>query len=139
MQLNDGRVVPQFIDQALRGEPLTIYGDGRQTRSFCYVADLVEGLYRLSESAEPYPVNLGNPREMMILEFAACVQHIVESKLPLDFRPLPEDDPKRRQPDITKARSLLGWEPKVSLEEGLSETIAYFRSKAEKPAVSGVA
>jgi dTDP-glucose 4,6-dehydratase len=139
MQLNDGRVVPQFVDQALNGEPLTIYGDGKQTRSFCYVSDLVEGLYLLSQSDERYPVNLGNPREMTILQFAESVQRIVDSTLPLDYRALPEDDPKRRQPDITKAKELLGWEPRVSLETGLLETINYFRSKAEAPAVSGVA
>ena len=127
MQLDDGRVVPQFIDQALRGEPLTVYGDGSQTRSFCYVRDLVDGLYRLSLSDERYPVNLGNPREMTILEFAERIRHITGTTAPIIFKPLPEDDPKRRQPDIGKAKRVLGWEPKVDLEEGLRETIAYFQ------------
>ena len=139
MQLKDGRVVPQFVDQALSGEPLTIYGDGTQTRSFCYVSDLVNGLILLSQSDERYPVNLGNPREMTILDFAKCVQKIMGTNTPLEFRELPEDDPKRRQPDITKAKSILGWEPRVSLEEGLRATIDYFRSNAAAPAVSGVA
>ena len=127
MQLDDGRVVPQFIDQALKGEPLTVYGDGSQTRSFCYVRDLVDGLYRLTFSEERFPVNLGNPREMTILEFAECVRNIIGSDAPLVFKPLPQDDPKRRQPDIGKAKRVLGWEPKVRLEEGLRETIAYFQ------------
>src|SRR5271165_1270911 len=127
MQLDDGRVVPAFIDQALKGEPLTVYGDGSQTRSFCYVRDLVDGLYRLTLSEERYPVNLGNPVEMTILEFAERILHITSSRAPIDYRPLPEDDPKRRQPNITKAKKVLGWEPKVSLEEGLRETIAYFQ------------
>ncbi|HTS47076.1 MAG TPA: UDP-glucuronic acid decarboxylase family protein [Bryobacteraceae bacterium] len=127
MQLDDGRVVPAFIDQALRGEPLTVYGDGSQTRSFCYVRDLVDGLYRLAFSDERYPVNLGNPREMTILEFAERIRNITGTRAPIVFKPLPEDDPKRRQPDISKAKRVLGWEPKVSLEEGLRETIAYFQ------------
>ncbi len=127
MQLDDGRVVPAFIDQALRGEPLTVYGDGSQTRSFCYVRDLVDGLYRLALSDERYPVNLGNPREMTILEFAEHIRNIIGTRAPIVFKPLPEDDPKRRQPDIGKAKRVLGWEPKVSLEEGLRETIAYFQ------------
>ena len=127
MQLDDGRVVPAFIDQALQGEPLTVYGDGSQTRSFCYVRDLVDGLYRLALSEERYPVNLGNPREMTILEFAERIRSIMGTKAPIVFKPLPEDDPKRRQPDIGKAKRVLGWEPKVNLEEGLRETIAYFQ------------
>ena len=127
MQLDDGRVVPAFIDQALRGEPLTVFGDGSQTRSFCYVRDLVDGLYRLALSDERYPVNLGNPREMTILEFAEHIRNIIGTRAPIVFKPLPEDDPKRRQPDIGKAKRVLGWEPKVSLEEGLRETIAYFQ------------
>jgi len=127
MQLDDGRVVPAFIDQALRGEPLTVYGDGSQTRSFCYVRDLVDGLYRLALSDERYPVNLGNPREMTILEFAEHIRNIIGTRAPIVFKPLPEDDPKRRQPDISKAKRVLGWEPKVSLEEGLRETIVYFQ------------
>src|SRR5579864_3043739 len=127
MQLNDGRVVPAFLDQALRGEPLTVFGDGSQTRSFCYVSDLVDGLYRLMLSDERYPVNLGNPREMTILEFAEVIRKLTHSASPIERRPLPEDDPRQRQPDISKARRLLGWEPQVSLEEGLRQTIVYFR------------
>ncbi|HLG95133.1 MAG TPA: UDP-glucuronic acid decarboxylase family protein [Bryobacteraceae bacterium] len=127
MQLDDGRVVPEFIDQALRGEPFTIYGDGSQTRSFCYIRDMVDGLYRLAFSDERYPVNLGNPREMTILEFADCIRKITGTKAPIAYKPLPQDDPKRRRPDITKAKRILGWEPKVVLEDGLRETIAYFQ------------
>lgn len=127
MQLDDGRVVPAFIEQALKGEPLTVFGDGSQTRSFCYVRDLVDGLYRLTLSDERYPVNLGNPQEMTILEFAERIRRITGTSAKLEFKPLPEDDPKRRQPDITKAKRVLGWEPRVSLEEGLRETIAYFQ------------
>ena len=135
MQLDDGRVVPQFIDQVLRDEPLTVYGDGSQTRSFCYVRDLVDGLYRLTLSDERYPVNLGNPREMTILEFAECIRSITGSKAPITFKPLPQDDPKRRRPDITKAKSVLGWEPKVALEDGIRETIAYFQ-QLKSPALA---
>ncbi len=127
MALNDGRVVPAFFDQILRGAPLTIYGDGTQTRSFCYVADLVEGLRRLSLSEERYPVNLGNPSELTILEFAERIRQFMESSLDIVFEPLPEDDPRKRRPDISKAKRLLGWEPKVPLEEGLRETASYFR------------
>ena len=127
MKLNDGRVVPAFLDQALRGEPITVFGDGLQTRSFCYVSDLVDGLYRLMQSDERYPVNLGNPDEMTILEFVECIRRLTGSKSGLVHQPLPEDDPKQRKPDITKAKRLLGWEPRVSLEEGLRETIEYFR------------
>jgi dTDP-glucose 4,6-dehydratase len=129
MALDDGRVVPAFIDQALRGEPLTVYGDGSQTRSFCYVRDLVDGLVRLLMSGETYPVNLGNPREMTILEFAEQIRAAVNPALPLRYEPLPQDDPKRRRPDITKARQVLGWEPRISLEEGIVETIEYFRAR----------
>lgn len=129
MALDDGRVVPAFIDQALRGDPLSVYGDGNQTRSFCYVKDLVDGLMRLVLSEERYPVNLGNPREMTILEFAQHIRDAVNPSLPIDFHPLPQDDPKRRRPDITKARQVLGWEPRVQLEEGIRETIEYFRSR----------
>ena len=128
MKLNDGRVVPAFIDQALHGRPLSVFGDGRQTRSFCYVSDLVEGLYRLLQSAEHYPVNLGNPEEITILEFAERIRRLTGAQAPIDFQPLPEDDPKQRRPDITKARTVLGWEPKVGLEEGLRRTIEYFRN-----------
>jgi len=128
MQLKDGRVVPAFLDQALEGQPMTIFGDGSQTRSFCYVSDLVRGLYLLSKSDERYPVNLGNPREMTILEFAEHIQKLMGAGTALDFQPLPEDDPKRRRPDINKAKRVLGWEPVVSLEDGLRETIEYFRN-----------
>ena len=136
MQLHDGRVVPAFVDQALRGEPLTIFGDGSQTRSFCYVTDLVDGLYRLMLSDEVMPVNLGNPEEMTISDFAERIRRITRSSVPIEHRPLPEDDPKQRQPDVEKAKRVLGWEPRVSLEDGLRETIAYFQSfqsTAEKP------
>ena len=128
MKLDDGRVVPAFIDQALRGEPITIFGDGSQTRSFCYVSDLVDGIYKLIESDERYPVNLGNPNEMTIREFAECILRLTGSQSQIVQRPLPEDDPRQRQPDISKARRLLGWEPRVGLEEGLRLTLDYFRS-----------
>ncbi|MGA2135516.1 MAG: UDP-glucuronic acid decarboxylase family protein [Bryobacteraceae bacterium] len=128
MKLDDGRVVPAFIGEALRGEPLTIFGDGSQTRSFCYVSDLVDGIYRLMQSDERYPVNLGNPNEMTIREFAVAIRRLTGSSSPILHRPLPEDDPKRRQPDISKAQRLLGWEPRVELEEGLRLTLNYFRS-----------
>ena len=127
MKLDDGRVVPAFLDQALRGEPMTVFGTGSQTRSFCYVSDLVDGLYRLMQSDERYPVNLGNPREMTILEFAAHIRAMTGTKSEIIFHPLPEDDPKQRKPDITKARTVLGWEPRISLEDGLRETVEYFR------------
>jgi dTDP-glucose 4,6-dehydratase len=128
MKLDDGRVVPAFFDQALRGEPLTIFGDGSQTRSFCYVDDLVDGLYRLLFSGERYPVNLGNPCEMTILDFAERIRRLTGSRSPLVFQPLPEDDPRQRRPDITKARAVLGWEPRVPLEDGLERTVAFFRT-----------
>jgi dTDP-glucose 4,6-dehydratase len=134
MQLNDGRVVPAFLDQALRGEPLTVFGDGSQTRSFCYVSDLVDGLYRLMLSDERYPVNLGNPREMTILEFAERICELTKSSSSIVRRPLPEDDPRQRQPDISKARRVLGWEPHVPLEEGLKQTAEYFRGKVRATA-----
>jgi len=129
MQLNDGRVVPAFLDQALRGEPLTVFGDGSQTRSFCYVSDLVDGLYRLMLSDERYPVNLGNPREMTILEFAEHICKLTNSSSSIVRMPLPEDDPRQRKPDISKAKNILGWEPKVSLEEGLKRTADYFQGR----------
>ena len=129
MQLNDGRVVPAFLDQALRGEPLTVFGDGSQTRSFCYVSDLVDGLYRLLLSDERYPVNLGNPREMTILEFAEHICKLTGTASVIVKHPLPEDDPRQRQPDISKARRILGWEPVVPLEVGLQHTVEYFRRK----------
>jgi len=127
MKLDDGRVVPAFVYQALRGEPITIFGDGTQTRSFCYVSDLVDGLYRLMHSDEHYPVNLGNPDEMTILEFAERIRGLTGSSSPIVSRPLPEDDPRQRQPDISKARRLLNWEPRVPLEEGLRLTLDHFR------------
>jgi len=127
MALNDGRVVPAFIDQALKGAPLTVFGDGSQTRSFCYVSDLVEGLLLLSESEERYPVNLGNPKEMSILEFAREIQKRFGRAAEIEYRPLPSDDPKLRRPDISKANRVLGWQPKVSLSEGLAVTIDYFK------------
>jgi dTDP-glucose 4,6-dehydratase len=127
MKLDDGRVVPAFVDQALRGQPLTVFGDGSQTRSFCYVSDMVEGLCRLMLSEERYPVNLGNPSEIAILEFAQRIRRMTASQPAIVFQPLPEDDPKQRRPDIGKARALLGWEPRVPLEEGLRLTIEYFR------------
>ena len=130
MALNDGRVVPAFLDQALRGQPLTIFGDGTQTRSFCYVSDLVDGLVRLSASEERYPVNLGNPAELTILEFAERIRRLMGSNLDLVFEPLPEDDPRKRRPDISKAKRVLGWEPKVALEDGLRETVEYFKRLA---------
>lgn len=129
MRLNDGRVVPAFIGQALRGEPLTIFGDGQQTRSFCYVDDLVEGIFRLAASSLNHPVNIGNPAEITIKQFAEEILAITGSKSVISYVPLPEDDPKVRQPDITKAKELLGWEPKVERVVGLVRTIDYFRDK----------
>ncbi|HEX8620301.1 MAG TPA: UDP-glucuronic acid decarboxylase family protein [Thermoanaerobaculia bacterium] len=128
MRVNDGRVVPAFISQALRNEPMTVFGDGSQTRSFCYYSDLIEGIYRLLMSDEVQPTNIGNPSEMTVLQFAEEIKRLVGSTAPIEFRPLPEDDPKIRRPDITKARALLQWEPKVPLEEGLTKTIEYFRT-----------
>jgi dTDP-glucose 4,6-dehydratase len=129
MRLNDGRVVPAFIGQALRGEPLTIFGDGQQTRSFCYVSDLVEGIVRLAASDYTNPVNIGNPAEITIRQFAEEILEITGSQSHISYVPLPEDDPKVRQPDITKAKSILGWEPKVDRSVGLVKTIEYFRDK----------
>lgn len=135
MRLNDGRVVPNFIAQALRGEPLTVYGVGDQTRSFCYVSDLIEGIYRLLLSDEDYPVNLGNPDEMTILEFAQVVNEVTGNPGGIVFQPEKriEGDPQIRQPDITKARRVLGWEPKVGLREGLELTIEYFKDRIQVP------
>ncbi|WP_375773803.1 SDR family oxidoreductase [Archangium gephyra] len=130
MRLNDGRVVPAFVGQALRGEDFTVFGDGTQTRSFCYVRDLVDGLVRLALSDVTEPVNIGNPREMTMLEFAEAVRAAAGGGGQIVHKPLPKDDPKQRRPDITRARQLLGWEPRVPLEEGLRETIAWFRSVA---------
>lgn len=130
MRLNDGRVVPAFIGQALRGEPLTIFGDGSQTRSFCYVADLLDGIYRLALSRETGPINIGNPAEMTIRQFAETIKRLMKSDVPIVYKPLPVDDPKVRQPDISKARELLGWSPRVDLETGLRQTIEFFRKQA---------
>jgi len=129
MRLNDGRALPNFMYQALVGEPITVYGDGKQTRSFCYVSDLISGIYKLLESNEHEPVNIGNPQEISILEFAERVRDLVGSNVPIVFRPLPQDDPKQRCPDIAKARRLLNWEPKVGLEEGLKVAFDFFRQQ----------
>ena len=129
MRLHDGRAVPAFMSQALRNEDVTIFGSGKQTRSFCYVTDLVDGILRLAESKENDPVNIGNPHEMTIEDIARTIIRMSGSPSQLVYRPLPEDDPKVRQPDITRARTLLGWEPKVGLEEGLTRTLEYFRSR----------
>jgi dTDP-glucose 4,6-dehydratase len=129
MRMQDGRVVPNFILQALKGEPLTVYGQGEQTRSFQYVDDLVAGIGRLLESGEHYPVNIGNPHEMTVLQFAKKILELTGSKSEIAYRPLPQDDPQVRQPDITRARKLLNWEPKVDLDEGLIKTIDYFRER----------
>ena len=129
MRLDDGRVVPAFFSQALKGEQLTVFGDGSQTRSFCFVSDLVEGIHRLLLSDEPLPVNIGNPHEMTIMDFAVKTQEIAQTDLEIIRKPLPKDDPKVRQPDITKAKNILGWEPVVGLEEGLSKTMEYFSKK----------
>jgi dTDP-glucose 4,6-dehydratase len=129
MRARDGRVVSNFVVQALRHEPLTVYGDGQQTRSFCYISDLIEGIYRLFQSDHTDPTNIGNPNEFTVRELAERVLALTGSRSPIERRPLPTDDPKVRQPDITKARSLLGWEPQVTLDEGLRHTIEYFRQK----------
>ena len=129
MRLDDGRVVPAFISQALKGEPLTVFGDGSQTRSFCFVDDLIEGIYRLLLSDEHEPVNIGNPHEMTIREFAENIARIADIPCRITYKPLPQDDPKVRQPDITKAQKVLGWSPKVSFEEGIRRTFDYFKKK----------
>jgi dTDP-glucose 4,6-dehydratase len=131
MRLEDGRALPAFMSQCLRGEDLTVFGDGTQTRSFCYVDDLVEGICRLLSSGEVYPVNLGNPDEITLLELAHRILGVTGSKSRIVYRPLPEDDPKLRRPDIGKAKRLLGWEPRVSLDEGLKRVLPYFRSKVQ--------
>ena len=136
MRLNDGRALPNFVFQALSGQPITVYGDGKQTRSFCYVSDLIEGIYKLSQSDEHFPTNLGNPSELSIYEFAERIRSYFPNALPIVHEPLPEDDPKQRRPDITKAKRLLGWEPKVSLEEGLKYTLDYFKEKFAKGSVA---
>ena len=129
MRLHDGRVVPAFVSQALKNKPITVFGKGAQTRSFCYVSDLIEGIYRLMLSEYDLPVNIGNPAEMTVLEFAKDIVRATRSHSRIVFKPLPQDDPKQRQPDITKARKLLRWEPKVPLAEGLVKTIEYFRKR----------
>ena len=132
MRLNDGRALPAFIGQALRGEDLTVFGDGSQTRSFCYVDDLVEGIYRLLMSDYAYPVNIGNPNEISLKDFAEEVLKLTGSSVKIIYKPLPVDDPKQRQPDITKAKEILGWEPKVDRAEGLRKTYEYFKSLPEE-------
>ncbi|PYK80968.1 MAG: NAD-dependent dehydratase [Verrucomicrobia bacterium] len=131
MRLHDGRVVPAFISEALTGKPLTIFGDGSQTRSFCYVSDLIDGIFRLAMSDFHEPVNIGNPREMTIKEFADEIIRITGTKSGIEYRPLPEDDPKVRQPDITRAKKILGWQPQIDFDEGIRETIEYFRQHIE--------
>jgi len=132
MRLNDGRALPNFVYQALSGHPITVYGEGNQTRSFCYVSDLIDGIYRLSQSNERYPTNIGNPVELTILEFAERIRTEFPNVPKIIYEPLPEDDPKQRRPDISKAKRLLGWEPKVSLEEGLRHTLKYFKEQYAK-------
>ncbi len=127
LQVNDGRVISNFMKQALRGEPLTVYGDGSQTRSFCYVSDEVDGILRLARSEEHLPTNIGNPVEFTILECAKLVLEVTKSKSGIEYKPLPQDDPKQRKPDITKAKQLLAWEPKIQLREGLERSMEYFR------------
>lgn len=132
MRLNDGRVLPAFIGQALRGEPLTIFGDGSQTRSFCYVSDLIEGIYLLLMSDQVEPVNIGNPDEVSIRDFAEEIRNLTETPSPITYEPLPKDDPKQRQPDISRAKAVLGWSPKISRAEGLRRTYDYFRALPEE-------
>ena len=132
MRLNDGRALPNFLYQALTGKPITVYGNGQQTRSFCYVSDLMEGIYKLMAADEHEPVNIGNPEEITILEFAERVRALTGAKVPIVFEPLPVDDPKQRCPDISKAKRLLNWEPKVKLAEGLRLTLDYFRAQVAR-------
>lgn len=129
MRLNDGRVVPAFVSQALKNKPITVFGEGQQTRSFCYCADLIEGIYRLMMCDSPMPTNIGNPHELTILQFAKEIIRLTGSKSKIIYKPLPQDDPKQRKPDITRAKALLKWEPRVPLEEGLAKTIAYFKDR----------
>ena len=135
----DGRVVSTLMTQALRGEPMTIYGDGKQTRSFCYVDDLIEGIVRLSRVDDPFPVNIGNPTELTILECALTIAEVTTSASKIVFRPLPQDDPVRRRPDISRARQLLGWEPQVTLRDGLAASLEYFKNKASEAGGPGAA
>ena len=137
MRLRDGRVVPAFIGQALSGTPLTVFGDGSQTRSFCYVSDLIDGIFRLAMSDFHEPVNIGNPREMTIKQFAEQIIRITGAKSTIEYKPLPEDDPKVRQPDITRAKKIIGWEPRVQFEEGIAKTIEYFRESLQGEAKKG--
>jgi dTDP-glucose 4,6-dehydratase len=132
MRMRDGRVVPNFITQALKGEPLTVYGQGQQTRSFQYIDDLVDGIQKLLKANHHLPINIGNPHEMTVLEFAKKIIELTESKSSIVYKPLPEDDPQVRQPDIAKAKQILGWEPKVKLEEGLVKTVEYFRQRLKE-------
>src|SRR5213595_3719099 len=131
MRLRDGRVVPAFIGQALTGKPLTVFGDGSQTRSFCYVSDLIDGIFKLSQSDFHEPVNTGNPPEMTIKQFAEEIRRIIGAKSSIEYKPLPEDDPKVRQPDISRAKKILGWQPKVEFDEGIKKTIEYFRNASK--------
>ena len=135
MRPNDGRIVPAFCCQALKGEPMTVFGDGTQTRSFCYVSDLVDGIFRLMMSGESDPVNIGNPLELSVMEFARTIKELTKSASPIVHRPLPVDDPKVRQPNIGRARALLGWEPRMKLEDGLQRTIDYFATLIQKGVV----
>ena len=132
MRLRDGRIVPNFVRQALTGDPLTVYGDGSQTRSFCYATDLVDGIYKLAMSNEHLPTNVGNPTEFTVLEFAKLVIELTGSSSEIVYQPLPQDDPKQRKPDISKAREVLGWEPRIELQEGLSRTLDYFRTRLDE-------
>src|SRR5262245_4202230 len=134
MRPRDGRVVPALISQALAGEPMTVFGDGSQTRSFCYVSDLIEGIYRLLISNETDPINIGNPSELSVLEFARTIRTLTGSSSEIVFKPLPVDDPRVRQPDVTRARKLLDWEPRVELREGLRRTVDFFRQESASPA-----
>lgn len=136
MRLNDGRALPNFVFQALSRQPITIYGDGKQTRSFCYVSDLIDGIYKLSQSDEHFPTNIGNPTELTIYEFAKRILEYFPDAKGLIHEPLPQDDPKQRCPDISKAKKLLNWEPKVGLEEGLGYTLDFFRQQFAREAVS---
>jgi dTDP-glucose 4,6-dehydratase len=129
MRLNDGRVVPAFVGQALKNKPITVFGDGTQTRSFCYCSDLIEGIYRLMMGSHSEPVNIGNPHEMTMLQFAEAIIKATGSRSRVTFKPLPQDDPKQRRPDISRARRWLKWEPQVPLADGLKSTIAYFRKR----------
>jgi dTDP-glucose 4,6-dehydratase len=129
MRLNDGRVVPAFVSQALHHKPISVFGNGSQTRSFCYCTDLVDGIYRLMLRGDHRPVNIGNPQEMTVLDFAHAIIRATRSRSRIVFKPLPEDDPRQRRPDISRARATLDWEPRVALDEGLRHTIAWFRKK----------